>query len=365
MPRITPLRILCLVVLAWLALVFAWLFLPSPQIPRALRSHYIQQTLGSGEAITTVHDWSVQEGECAAYAIDWILEPKQDDDSVILHVGEARINLTDHIIGRHSPYLSFPITARVRSGDLGHIINMPWFDYADANLFHHQMHGFPGDLSTRVLTIPATKEVQIWKDSPSWRSWNTFSDPSELDEERRAVGLLASFSNLQTVKGARASISGIVVSDVKGRLPSKTYRLRSAILEVIAPTLMILFVLLEFVILPAILTFIGPCIAIYAVLVLVCWIGYGQPPFREWASRFFLTRGLFRQPTRNKRRKRTWGLTGPVLDQSGSDTDDERKPSVKKPHVWMPSSNFRSSFASASEEKANHRWIGHGSKETV
>ena len=211
MPRISLLRILAFIPLVWLSLIFTWLFLPSPQITHNDRGNYIQQTLQSGQIVTTVLDWPPPHGECAAYAIDWQLRPSRAKDSVTLHIGKARINLTDLVMQHTELYLSHPIEAGVRSGDLDHLINMPWFDYADASLFHHQMHGFTDDLRLRALVFPDSSEVQIWKDAASWL---TFTDPSLLDDERRATGLLASFSQVQTVKGARANIGGIVVSDV-------------------------------------------------------------------------------------------------------------------------------------------------------
>ena len=347
MPRITPLRILGFIPLAWLSLIFAWLFLPSPPIPRAFRDNHIQQTLGSGQIITTVHDWDAPAGECATFATDIQLVSTKRDDSVILRMGEARINLTDLVL-HDAPYLSPRITAGVRSGDLDHIINMPWFDYADANLFHHQMHGFPGDLHLRALVL-RPQEVQIWKDAPGF---DIIKNPTTLDDQRRAVGLLASLAKVQTVKGARSSISGIEVSNVKGRLPSKTYHIRSTILEIIAPTLMILLVLLELAVVPAawyLLAFIGPFLVLYTVIVLAFWFGSGRPPLREWSSRFLLTRGLLAKSMKKRQRTRTWGPTGPVLEDSDIESDE----------------SFGSSFAIAGKEKANHRWIGRADSESV
>lgn len=347
MPRITLLRILGFIPLAWLCLIFAWLFLPSPQIPRAFRDNHIQQTLGSGQVITTVLDWDAPLGECASYAVDWNLVSNKRDDSVTLRVGKARINLTDLVL-HDVPYLSPRINAGVRSGDLDHIINMPWFDYADANLFHHQMHGFPGDLHLRALVLNS-QEVQIWKDAASWK---TFKNPATLDDERRAVGLLATFAKVQNVKGARASISGIRVSDVKGRLTSNTYHIRSTILEIIAPTLMILLVLLEFAVLPAawyMLACIGPVIAAYVVIVLTFWFRSGRPPFREWSSKSLFTRGLLARSTKERQRKKTWGPSGPILDNSDVESDQ----------------SLGSSYAMAGKDKASHRWIGKAGMESV
>ena len=347
MPRITPLRLLAFFPLAWLCLVFAWLFLPSPQVPRAFRDDHIQQTLVSGQVTTAVFDWDSPAGECASYAVDWSLLSNKKDDSITLRVGEARINLTDLVL-HDVPYLSPKLNAGVRSGDLNHVINMPWFDYADANLFHHQMHGFTGDLHLRALVL-RSQEVQIWKDAASWK---IFKDPAGLDDERRAVGLLATFAKVPNVKGGRASISGIEVSVLKGRLPSSTYQVRSTILDIIAPTLMILLFLLELIVLPAawyIFAFMGPVIAAYVVVVFAFWSASGRPPFREWSGRFLLTRGLLAKSTKKRQRGRTWGPSGPVLEDSDIESDE----------------SFGSSEAIAAKEKANHRRISQSFKESV
>ena len=292
-------------------------------------------------------DWDRPAGECASYAIDWSLVSENRADSVTLRVGEARINLTDLVL-HDVPYLSPRINAGVRSGDLGHIINMPWFDYADATLFHHKMHGFPGDLYLRALVL-SSQEVQIWKDAASW---DTFTDPATLDDERRAVGLLATFAKVQNVKGARASISGIEVSGVKGRLLSTTYHTRLTILKMIEPTLIILLVLVEYAVLPAawyMLACIGPVIAAYVVIVLAFWFRSGRPPFREWSSRSLLTRGLLARSTKERQRKKTWGPTGPILDDSDVESDE----------------SFGSSYAMAGKEKASHRMICKAGMESV
>jgi hypothetical protein len=353
MPRVTCLRVLYLIVLIWLCLIFAWFLLPSPQIPRSLRSNHIQATLRSGEIITTIHEWDRQVDECAAYAIDWQLEADHAHDSVTLRLGKAHINLT-HLAVQHSPpFLSDQLQARVRSGDLDHIINMPWFDYADANLFHHQMHGFHGQLNVRAL-VSDSKEVQIWKDAASF---NQFTGLAQLDDERRATGLLATFSKVQTIKGARASISGIVVSGVRGRLPSKTYYLRSAMLEILAPTLTVVLFLLETIVYPPalfLLMYTTPVVTVYAFVVLVCWFAQGQQPFNDWSRTFPLTRSLRGKPSRKKRRKRTWGPSGPVLEDSADESSDEfLSASSTKPFGSMLLPRFRSPSAILGQEKAS------------
>ena len=354
MPRITILRVITFVFLAWLCMIGAWFFLPSPQVPRALRSHHIQETLRSGQVITTVLDWAKQTDECAAYAIDWQLVPDYHNDYASLTVGSAKINLTSLALeySPPQPYISTKMTAEVRSGDLDHIINMPWFDYADANLFHHQMHGFPGYLDIRIIMINA-KEVQIWKDSPSWDAHDVDSQLAHLDDDRRATGLLATFSKIQTFKGARGSISNIVVSELKGRLPSKTYETRAAMLDILAPTLMVVLFLFEALVAPALwycLIFIGPVVALYTAIIALCWCTYGHSTFSAWTRTSSLTKFWYSEKSRKvKSDLGIWGSSGPMMaeDLEGGKRYDDRTRLDKNLSGWRVPARFRASNAKA------------------
>lgn len=202
---------------------------------------------------------------------------------------------------------------------------MSWFDSADAILFHHQMDGFTGTINLRAFVLD-NHQVQIWKDTASWK---TFTNPSQLEEEHRAIGLLASFSMVQTVKGARARVTSIKVSNVKGRLPFTTYRFRTSLLDLIAPSLTVVLFLLELVSSPpasflfTVSLYIAPILAAYAMLVFLFWCFSGCQPFSTWSRRSTLTSWVRKDDKRKKSRPGIWGPAGPVFDGARNGVDEE------------------------------------------
>jgi hypothetical protein len=345
MPRLTLLRALKLLLILWLVLIFVWVFLPSPEVPPPLRDKYIQNTLISGKTITTVHDWDHPTGECAAYAIDWQLIPDTRHDSLTLHIGTSHINLTEPLVS-HEDYPRFDIATRttgVRSGDLNHMINMPWFDYADANLFHHQMHGFDSQLKIRLVAT-ASGVVQVWMNNDRIPS---NSDGWKQRGWHRGTNLLGAFSGIEVERNSRSSVAGIETSYFTGRLPSRTYYFRSNLLEFLAPTLIVALYLFETVIFQPgriVLVCLIPIIVLYALIVLCCWLVSGRPPFRGWSSRFPLTRYVFRKQRQKELPKRIWGPTGPVMADDDDDnlSDEEQSRASSKGFSAMLLPRFRS-----------------------
>lgn len=286
-------------------------------------------------------------------------------------------------------YISDTVTVQVDAGGRDHITNLPWFHTPDAAWFHNQMHGFDYYMDIRVvarhLSVDDTIIVEIWKSAPvtEWLRLRYETEQVENDpsfgpvtppkddnknvkfvknifrsEEHYSSGLLASFVDV----AKRPHVSHSSVWDVRvmfrnAELTSRTYWIRSMLLVVLAPTLMVAFVLLENAVgflSVLICTEILSLVAFYCVAVLVSWIIYNirhrnsshlnadgkegesrKMRFLEWSSKFWLTRWLYfliaycccccccghrakRRGYRSdeKRRKRVviWGPSGPVYE---------------------------------------------------
>ncbi|KAH8692219.1 hypothetical protein BGW36DRAFT_387200 [Talaromyces proteolyticus] len=350
MPRFTLLRLIKSFLLFWIALVGLWIFLPSlSPAPTNLRDHYIQNILTAGQTLHTVHKWHPSyaspgasgrvphpSDDCSGLIIDWRLVSDVQHDSVSLDIGEhVHLNLTDAILKstqknddddadlftrNNELYVSEVLNAHINAGDENHVINMPWFRWADMALFHHQMHGFTYAIQIRVVARDG-KRVEIWKASTLDNGDDVnLIDPRPSDRE---FGVIASFSDLQVTQSARSGISGIVVSDVKGELPSKTYPTRSFLLVYLAPVLSVCLMLVLYVIMPSLTTVVLPLVAVYVVVVAICWCCSGRKDFVEWRANFWMTRCFFASSRRRKRSPGAvviWGPSGPVYEER-SETD--------------------------------------------
>lgn len=368
MPRFTCLRLLKSFSLFWLALVGLWLFLPSPAPPHVadLRDQLIQTSLTSGQVLHTVHKWHESyasedasghvphpSDDCAGLLVDWHLlaDTQHSSSAVLLEIGEhTTVNLTDAILKSaeeqeasaraaefksHNAlsglYVSDVLSVQVRAGDEDHIINMPWFRWADMALFHNQMHGFTYTIDLQLVahqTGPA--RVEVWKASAlAGADANHLLNPRPADRE---LGLLASFADIQP---SSAALTSIHVADVKGDLPSKTYPIRSFLLFYLAPFLTICFVLAIYLAGPALTIFL-PFVAVYVVIVALCWcVAVRRPDYRgfaEWRASFWMTRFWACSSARSSRRNRgkrrrqggpvvIWGPTGPVYESDRNETD--------------------------------------------
>lgn len=370
MPRFTFLRLIKSFVLFWVVLVGVWLFLPSPSPPLAadLRDHFIQTGLASGKVLHTVHKWHASyaspdasghvprpSDDCAGLLIDWRLV--SDTSAVLLKVGDEQqrttLNLTDAVLksgeedqksesGAESKsghnalnglYVSDVLSVEVRAGDEDHIINMPWFRWADMALFHNQMHGFTYSIELKLVARQTEKRVEVWKASAlAGADASHLLSPRPVDRE---TGLLASFSDIPLLPSgqtAPAALSSIRVTDVKGDLPSKTYPIRSFILFYLAPFLTVCLFLALYLASP-VLTVLLPLAAVYVVIVALCWCVAVRRPdypgFAEWRESFWLTRYLCssccssRRQQRKRRRRQVmiWGPSGPVYETERNETD--------------------------------------------
>lgn len=289
-------------------------------------------------------------------------------------------------------YISDTITVQVDSGGRDHVINLPWFSTPDAAWFHNQMHGFTYDMDIRLVARQLTSEaksivVEIWKSAPvtEWLRLRYEKEQLTLNpnfpvtppkdgqdpkfvknifrsEEHYSKGLLASFVD----ESRRPHLSHSSVRDVRmtfrnAELTTRTYWIRSALLVVLAPILMVTFALflnlIEFLSV-LVCTEILSLVACYCAVVLVSWAIYNiryrnsarlnaadgkegqgrKMGFLEWSAKFWLTRWLYscvvycccccyggyrgkRRGYRSdeKRGKRVviWGPSGPVYEDGG------------------------------------------------
>jgi hypothetical protein len=322
MPRFTISRVIGLVSLAWFFLVGTWFFLPSPVVRHIDRDGSVQHVLQVGSSVTTVLDYGdsfkrghggLSCGSCNALIFEWRLEAHVASDSLLLRVGKAPVNLTEAALrgpdaaGESTiTYVSPSVTARVRAGGTDHPTILPWFTREDSVLIYSTMHGNRENINLRILS-PSHGVVEVWKDIDVLQS---YSGAEPLRETDREVGLLASFSHIHTaqVSGAtiRANTATVGVSNLKGRLPSKTWPIRSIICgPLYIPTFWLAVLVWTFTFQVVPLTTI---LTIGMFSILLVW-------FRVERGGLSVTRWFRRKGGRRDSKRGIWGASGPVPDE--------------------------------------------------
>ncbi|KAI0133513.1 hypothetical protein BJ170DRAFT_164852 [Xylariales sp. AK1849] len=351
MPRITVSRVIGLIPLTWFCLVATWFFVPSPVVRQVDRDGTIQRGLRSGSTITTVarngesftaatHSGGLECNECSGIIFDWRLEGHTATDSLLLHIGETRVNLTEAALlgpstegsAKNQPYVTAPISTRVRTGGTDNPVIMPWFSWVDSVLIHHTLHSGYETINLRVFS-PEHGVVQIWKDIAMWK---TFSPEEPVRETDREVGLLASFSHVNTVYFAGASVRSnratTEVSNMQGDLPTKTWPVRSIICgPLYVPTFMLSIIIwgLTLQTVPlSLIPFLG------MLVILLAWLR---------AERVNLSPGwLCRERAKRTKRRGIWGASGPIPDEeSGLLVSRPNKPFAMIPHAISKPSRSR------------------------
>ncbi|KAK6845971.1 hypothetical protein PG987_001159 [Apiospora arundinis] len=332
MPRCSITRVLGLLPLTWLCLVGTWLFLPFPEVPSAHHDAYIEQTLRGGGALTTIHPFGdfykgtvtrVHEANCegcGGLILDWHLVADTKTDSLILRLGDARLNLTDAALRssivsdpKHTTnpyYLSDRIRARVRHGATDDAINMPWFRWTDQVLVGDVLHGsMDKEIDVRVYSH-TSGIVEVWKEVSLWKD---FQGPAAIRDADRMVGLLASFENVHSLSGNRASTVDLVVSGIKGEFPSTTWPIRHIICgPLFVPTFYLPLPVFYLVQEPVSLF----VLCVFAVLVVLgLWVRAGTPEIGLWLAGLPLVRLCCRGRAKRARRRGVWGPSGPVQDE--------------------------------------------------
>ena len=273
--------------------------------------------------------------------------------SQFLRVSSTTINLTDaslRFAPSVQPFVSDAIKVSVRTGDRNHITNLPCFDEADATLIHYAMHGFTDDVWLRFV-VRHKGVVEVWK---AGHAVNLGRDGKEADQ---AEGLLIKVDGLGSAEGWR-------VSEVQGRLVSRTFWVRSWLVSILGLSLVIAMALVQGVIVPGlwyVSVALVPMIVGYVVLIIVVWYCIGKPPLLDWVKQSWLTRWMCRGKRGSGRRVAVWGPAGLVYrreddDGSANMTEKEyRRASTGNPFdVFLRAA--RSRKRSVDLEASNRRW---------
>ncbi|EED13415.1 hypothetical protein TSTA_059020 [Talaromyces stipitatus ATCC 10500] len=320
--------------------------------------------------------------DCTHLIVDWQLS-RDGEDAVILGMGRDvrhRLYLTDAALkvlsadaDKQNPdlillreedgkdelvYVSDQVRVQVDAGGADHIINLPWFWLPDAAMFHNQMHGFTYEIDLRVVARKLLAErktvVEVWKSAPvtEWlrlrekerlqnMGYSAIDGPDDdgvdgkyvknifRSESHYSSGLLATVSN---VDNRHHSTSGVEVRIRNAQLSSRTYWIRSIILVPLAPSLIVTFFLLIYLMesLSVLICYETLALVVtYCVAVLICWMVYNlcrrnftttnadekskggrkdkEMTFLQWSSK--RGRGDYRG-----KRIVIWGPTGPVYE---------------------------------------------------
>ncbi|KAF7539310.1 hypothetical protein G7054_g2259 [Neopestalotiopsis clavispora] len=348
MPRCTISRVLGLVPLTWVCLVATWFFLPSPLVPTSRRDDYIQSNLRIGGELSTVVEYSKsfkfsgsrgsrQCSECDGIILDWRLESHRTTDSLLLHLGEARINLTEAALAgpkaaqpveEQVAYLSEPLKVRVRAGDTDHVTILPWFRWTDKILINSIMYSHHEDLEMRVFS-PAPGVVEVWKDIAMWETWK---HGVPVRDTERDVGLLASFSHLQTIQftGAEALRANAIhaeIAHVQGQLPSKTWPIRSIIAgPLYVPTFMLSSLVSYF-------TFEMVPLTVLLAFQMICVLAIFARADRLMVS----PRQCFCRDRKRNHQHDIWGASGPIADEENGLLAIRPKKPFTMPSISKPS----------------------------
>ena len=196
-----------------------------------------------------------------------------------------------HICRRQTPP---PHTSPSRSesrpefGDVDGM-NPPWFWPADACLLFWDIHQETAmiPLRLRVENHRANQTVEVWPESSTW-------DRSVDDATPWATApLVIIYSDDQFRKSLEVRFPSI--SGVSHTSPSRTFPIRRGIQSIIVPTGLFVynhsgFVAIGLVVMFETISLVIKVIALYAMVVLVCWVANGKPSFGPWARSYWLTR---------------------------------------------------------------------------
>ena len=228
-----------------------------------------------------------------------------------------------------------------RAGDQDGL-SMPYFNYADATLFYHQLYQSYQLVYLRLLVLE-DGVIQVWKDMPEWDTFNA-SDVALIDDDDRRRGLVATFYHFdQSLRSAPESMS---VGFQDALFPSRTYPLRRAILSVLGPLYLatgwIAFWTAD--VLKVVIILIVYCVLMYVgvsvVLTAIGWLLCGCPrPVCPWLKGSSVYRVYSKLLLRPERRK-IWGPLGPLdkFEQPAHEPKARPKP-LKTPLDFFRSSS--------------------------
>ncbi|KAF2627017.1 hypothetical protein BU25DRAFT_411125 [Macroventuria anomochaeta] len=383
MLRITLWRVFKLVVaLVWclsVVLSIVWLALPFPSVSVEERATYIQNTLAAGKPVVAA--WDVepfQRTDQRALDADWC----SDCTSVLFHWQFARLynkvqillaphesyyrdrpfELAGHFnfarvwneraTGRNntwSPYFAdlWSASTMVPAGREDEHISQGWFHEVDRHLIQHTFHKWTTDVDIRAV-IPGPGVVEFWRGVAIDRAFDhasdSWADPLNKNDilqdhtrtpvvyeqmrlDEHDIDLVASFEATEN-----ADIKDIVVRELKGYLPSRTWPIRQKLILqfpcfIVGPVM--LFKAADDFLASR---FAGSLVTLFVVLpiyigVVCCnWVSAGCPNVFTWVSRFWMTRFLIpKRWQKAPKTQRFWGPSGPMKSDL-----DKRKLEEKK-----------------------------------
>ena len=193
--------------------------------------------------------------------------------------------------------------------------------------------------------------VEVWK---AGHAVQLRKDGKEADQ---VEGLLIRVEGVGSAEGLR-------VSEVKGRLVSRTFWVRNWLVSILGLSLVIAMALVQGVIVPGlwyVCMGLVPVVLGYALVLIVVWYCAGRPPFMDWTRRSWLTRWACRGKGGTGRRVAIWGPAGLVYQRG----DDDGRGDMIEKGDWRASTGnpfdvflkaARSRKRSLDLEASNTRW---------
>jgi hypothetical protein len=183
-------------------------------------------------------------------------------------------------------YVSEPIYASSKLGDCDGV-NLPWFRQADSALLFWEIHHDTVNLPLRLRV--AGRAIEVWPDSESWNDndtpWMRTNEP------------LIMLFNDNGFNGTPISTRLPSQQTAEHHSPSRTFALRRAIQSILVPTGLFVynhtgFVALGFVAILEVVNISFKLIAVYSLVVFICWVANGKPRFGSWVRSYWMTRHL-------------------------------------------------------------------------
>lgn len=369
MPRGGPIRFLRNVALVLTCMIGSWMFMPSWSISPHDRDAYIQNAFSRGRTVVTVMSYDreisknvgsnmVSDSECTTLLLHWWLRRKASSHVLSLSsTSDEGINFTHIIEGANSayredvkddpeqpwsPYFSKSVRlSDIAEGDLDEEINMRWFDPADKNLFHHEMHNFFTNIFVTGV-VPEPGVVEIWGSKYINNIHELLSDPrkehfsnatvwskqihQEMVLRQSKADMLASFRMVEDQHGVR-----FVVNEIKGRLASRSFPIRRRLLFFLGPLYSIAMIPIS--ILAGLSDLIAP-----AMPFILLWLGimFALFLYRRLVAYGFISRG---RSDSNASSRKVWGPAGPV--KTWSQLDEEKGVNLQRPKTVRLGKNWR------------------------
>lgn len=373
MKRITPWR----VIKTALAIHFCvsavlpaiWLSLPCPPVSVEERAQYIQDTLSAGRPLIAAWDAKAFRrtdrraleadwcSDCTSALFHWQFARLYNKINILLTphdphtyvAGDRPFAVADHFMyakvwnerstGRNdtwSPYFVtlWDLPVIVPAGQLDEHISREWFNEVDRHLIQYTFLQRRTDVDVHVA-IPEPGVVEFWRGAAVDRAFNDTSDGwadplnkadifkdhtrtpgiyKQMRKVERDIDLMASFEVPEI-----ADFKNIVVRDLKGDLPSRTWPFRQKLISLFPHYIVgsvMLFNDVDAYLAPHFAGFIVTLIVLlpaYLGTVFCCWISAGCPRVFAWVSRFCLTKYLIPKRWRAAPAPDLiWGSSGPI-----------------------------------------------------